>query len=188
MAVAATVLSILVAGVGCGEGGSDSSSDSASTGGGASAKASAGTTAGGNKSSGGASGTTTLAGLDYCRVLSAESLSPLGYQPGDGTPDAKGHDGGCTYDGKKNNRVVLLADVDTIKIDTSQGRTFDVSGFQSVASQDSDDACQLDVEVDEDGLTVIVENAYGDEPALHGKACEVAVGLAKQVVAAAAKA
>lgn len=183
------VLTILVGGVGCGGGDSDSSSSQSSAGATSSAKTSS--TPGGGKTTGAdpSKPSATLAGLDYCALLSAASLSPLGYRPGDGTPDTvKGlYDGGCKYEGK-NTRVRMVVDIDTIKLDTSQaGRTFDVSGFANVASFESETSCQLDVQVGKDRLRMVVENLYGDDPAVKGKPCDVAVDFAKQAVNAAVK-
>ncbi|WTX01021.1 DUF3558 family protein (plasmid) [Streptomycetaceae bacterium NBC_01309] len=189
MAVAAAILTVLVGGVGCGGDDSDSSPNEPSAGATAPAKTPSTPSGGKTTKADSSKSAATLAGLDYCALLSAASLSPLGYQPGDGKPDTMKnlYDGGCKYD-NRSTRVSLLVDIDTATtIDTSQGRTFEVSGFPNAASYDTATSCQLDVQVGKDQLHVAVENFYGDTPAVDGKLCDVAADFAKQVVNAAAR-
>ncbi|MFJ8743043.1 DUF3558 family protein [Embleya sp. NPDC127516] len=126
----------------------------------------------------------TPAGLDYCAIPSAASLGPLGHQPGDGKPDTMSnlYDGGCKYD-NRSTRVAMVVDIDTITLDTSNCRTFDVSGFPNVASFGTATSCGLDVQVGKDLLHMGGE-LLRDTPAVNGKLCDLAVHFAEQVVAA----
>ncbi|WTX00217.1 DUF3558 family protein [Streptomycetaceae bacterium NBC_01309] len=182
-------MTVLVGGVGCSGDDSDTSSSSSESSAVATSPVKTPSTPSGGKTtkSDSSKSAATLAGLDYCALLSAASLGPLGYQPGDGKPDTMKnlYDGGCKYD-NRSTRVSMLVDINnTITIDTSQGRTFDVSGFPNAASYDTATSCQLDVQVGTDQLHMAVENFYGDTPAANGKLCEVAADFAKQVVNAA---
>lgn len=188
MAATAAILTVLVGGVGCSGDDSDSSPSESSAGAASPAKTPSASSGGKTTKSDSSKSTATLAGLDYCALLSAASLDPLGYRPGDGKPDTMNnlYDGGCKYN-TRSTRVAMVVDIDTITLDTSQGRTFDVSGFPNVASFDTATSCQLDVQVGKDLLHMGVENFYGDTPAVNGKLCDMAADFAKQVVAAATR-
>ncbi|MFI6979092.1 hypothetical protein ACIBSV_10920 [Embleya sp. NPDC050154] len=73
------------------------------------------------------------------------------------------YDGGCKYD-NRSTRVAMVVDIDTITLDTSNCRTFDVSGFPNVASFGTATSCGLDVQVGKDLLHMGVENFYATPP------------------------
>lgn len=117
-----------------------------------------------------------------CKVLTAESLAPLGYQPSDGKP-FDWYDRGCQYDGK-GSTVKFSAALDSL-LEPDKGRPIDINGLPAAVSIDVDYSCEIDVRVGKDYFSMVIENVFGNDPAVRGKMCEVTAGFARQIASAA---
>lgn len=123
-------------------------------------------------------------GLDFCKTLSAESLTVIGLQLSDGKT---GDYGGCKWDGNGTEVEVRVAENWPVgSPDTAHGdKQISILGYSGITETLIGNSCDVSMQVEKDKLEVNVQNISDvDNPALAGgKACDVAKGFTEQVLA-----
>jgi len=123
-------------------------------------------------------------GLDFCKTLSAESLTAIGLQLSDGKT---GDYGGCKWDGNGTEVEVRVAENWPVgSPDTAHGdKEISILGYSGITETLIGNSCDVSMQVEKDKLEVNVQNISDvDNPALAGgKACDVAKGFTEQVLA-----
>lgn len=132
---------------------------------------------------------TTLKGMDFCKSLSAASLTAIGVQASDAEPrnkSGRSGDAGCEF--KTGETMVGVYAITHWSIGgTSGDRDITISGFKSVEADSLGNSCDESVQVNDDELELNVWNEDSSNRALKGKACDVARDFVKQVVSGVTK-
>lgn len=182
-AVALVVTTVAACGSSSSSQGSTSNSTSTSTGG---AKPGGDGSAGGKSSSVQPVGRGQFKGLDFCKILTDQSLTAIGLQPSEGHPPSNlmpDADPDCEWESNGTKlEVNVVAD---FEVDMSEGETkITVLGYPGIADTQVGNSCQVTMQVGKDEFEATVENDDPDidNPALVNKACDVAKGFTTQVL------
>ncbi|MFL6111080.1 MAG: DUF3558 family protein [Catenulispora sp.] len=153
---------------------------------GSKASSSAGGNSSGSKSSGG-SKSGGFKGMDFCKFLTADSLTAIGLDT-TGSPEAtdgKSGDEVCEWH-SATTRLGLYG-INNKEVQTAQDGDVPVTilGYQGFTTVMIGNTCEATMQVGKDELEVLVENIKEtDNPALTGgKACDVTKGFTQQVLA-----
>jgi hypothetical protein len=128
--------------------------------------------------------TATLEGLDYCSLLNPAALASAGIHNTKGQlPADSPYVLGCWW-AQGDTLVSLSVTLGAQVHDLDKGERQDFSGFEGATQYDDiNSECFVDVNIGLDQFRVDTANSARDNKALTGKKCDVAVQLARQVVA-----
>lgn len=132
---------------------------------------------------------TTLKGIDFCKALSAKSLTAISVQPSDAqqqpnesSDTGKYADSGCEW--KSGETLVGVYAINNHIADMSDGEmTINISGFPGTADNALGNTCFVSLQINGDELEVNVEDLGSSNQALEGRACDVAKDFAQQALA-----
>jgi Protein of unknown function (DUF3558) len=180
--VAASTLMVIVLTGAAACGGSDSSSSSSP----ARSTAPAGTGQSAEDTSSPPKGPhTTLKGIDFCKALTADSLTAVGVQPSaaiEGSESGRSSDSGCDW--KTGETEVQINAISDWPVNMSEGqKKINILGFPGIQDVVIGNGCEVTMQVKDDELEVNVLNDDGSNQTLQGsKACDAATDFTRQAL------